>query len=208
MHNEINEGIKTMSEEAQDKNTVYLYVGKITRDVIRDHVANLIAKVSLDLEVAVTDFVVNMPVNSSGVKQQYCYIWFDSSVVLDHILKAGDQELCEFEGARYSLLLTRCSARISNNERLLLSSLMSVKPLPEWVTQDDIRGVFARYNVSGYFAVRFAKKNDGRHVFINYDRGSNDAMFALLMCKVVTLEHDGETELLFFNYAQKQQTRK
>lgn len=188
--------------EVQDKHTGYIYVGCISHEAIHTYIENLIQKTITELDHDFnTGFVVNMPTNAQGEKQSYCYIWWDSAEIFEFILEHYRSGYCNFQDSTYSLTISRCDAKVWANSSLNYSSLTTVRPLPNWVTQDQLVKIFSRYNVSGYFACNFFQRNGEKHATIRYDRDSNDAIFALIMNKVVLLEDGDKSALLFFNYA-------
>lgn len=189
--------------EIKDQNTAYLFVGCIAQKETEDFISQLTARAVTDLKlVNASTFLINMPVDREGVKQSYCYIWWDNAQVRNHILEKYPTGVCEFNGSPYAMTVSCCTCELPKNPRLNLSALTTNHPLPNWVTEDDLSKLFSRFNVAGYFSCRLTGKPGEKYPLIRYDRNSHNAVFALLLRKIVRLDKGDQTTLLFFKYAQ------
>lgn len=190
--------------QVHDKNTAYLYVGCVDYATTKEYVCAVSKRAEKALGLTdATAPLINMPVDCQGVKQNYCYIWWDDARIRDYILSKDSTGICDFQGAKYSFVIAHCTAYLPETEHLVASNLISAQPLPDWFKEADLRTIFARFNVSNYFSCKITQTNKGPFAFVYYDRHSYDAVFALVMCKVIKLQHQEEEFTLVFKYASK-----
>lgn len=174
----------------------YVFRGVIPCDLIFDQIERLTGK-------AITSggegrFEMQFPRDAEGDFRPFGYICWHSEKTAKSIFANYSSFTQEFEGSSYSVTIT--PAKFPNAGTTVCNTIQSAGKgsLPKAIGEKELTAYFERYSTGSYFKCKVAMDNGCRRAVVHFDRTTQDAYSALMLCKIAYFDIDGIEYKIFF----------
>lgn len=175
----------------------YVYYGQIPVESVFDRIEELTGAVGGDGR-----FEAQFPRDADGEFQMFGYICWHSAKTAQQIFQQHNSFIEEFEGEKYRVTITPCKFRVPRGAAN--NTIQSAGSVPNWLTEEQLRLHFERYSTGGYFKSKIVQERGGfRRAVVHFDRMTEDAYSALMLCKISYFERANGEEKVFFELQRK-----
>lgn len=175
----------------------YVYYGPIPVETVFEYIEELTGAVGGEGR-----FEAQFPRDANGDFQMFGYICWHSANTAQKIFKQHNSFIADFEGEKYKVTITPCKFRIPNGATN--NTIQSAGSVPHWIGEEELRQHFERYSTGNYFKCKIVNERGGlRRAVIHYDRMTEDAYSALVLCKISYFERGNNEVKVFFELQRK-----
>lgn len=181
------------------KRVGYVYCGDLPPELVFERIEEL-TNLASDGEA---HFEAQFPRDADGNFQPFGYICWHSTKTAQNVFREYNSFVVEHEGESFKVTIVPCKFRPPKGASTNI--IQSAGSVPNWIGENELREQFERYSTGGYFRCKFINERGVRRAVVQFDRMTEDAYSALMLCKISYFGEGASETKVFFELQRRRQ---